>query len=1152
MYNIIKRYCENEFTNGLMLLDMPTGSGKTYSVIKYIFDAVQDVNNSRRFFFITTLKKNLPENDIKHFFEKEGKLQQFNELFLRVEPNYESVVAGFTSELIKSIPSDIKKTDEYKSLEQYVNLVKSLRNEKKYNLQSALRAAEDSLRKEAEPKFRRMLQALFAKRYAKVEERLQAIKTDKDWQWVAQLYPSVFMRERKIIFMSMDKFLSQNSTIVEPSTMLYNSNLIENSVIFIDEFDATKETILKNIIQNGLKDRIDYVELFNAVYSVLHTHSFPAILTTPSKKRQESVYKDQSLQDILDKTTKMADEIHNSFCLQYTHKTEKISDESTNNFLFQDHQYHSILNGNKSYITTFANKNERINSIRFSNEHPESDSGSIQVMLGKLRGFISYFMGTVRILAYNYQQCKAERRNTYEDEFTLEEAIRTVLSEFKLNATYINYLTTQILVSSHKYKGDIQPVAFDMSFYERGFRYYAFEDDYAHDMQSKIMMFSFQLTPEKLLLRFCEKAKVLGVSATATISSAIGNYDIEYLKEKLQNKYITITDVEKQRLKDDFNSSVQGYNNVNIHTELIELGEYSVSAWKSVIDDDEIAETLFNIVEQSCNDSYYKEGYLRISSVFKSFVLTENIKSFLCVLTRHPRRNNPNLNIDTLNKIFHHITRYYQSSFVPQNQVVQLDGEEYDAKKDEIINRLGSGERLFVISVYQTIGAGQNLQYPIPAQLDGDLIMVNDRPSNGCKDFDAIYLDMPTNIVTQLSSGITEEEFVKYLFNIEMLQEYAEISTKDTIAHIKKAFKVFNNNVTNKEFVKNLNNCKSTISLSTKVIIQAIGRICRTNIKSKDIYVYADSRIAERIDFDVCKNRMFNNEFLELLKALSVLKSKRNTDVNEELQNKANLKSIRTNKYIISMLRESWTENRISCWRQLRELVLCNPTLSSEDFDKDGIVYNFYIEMPDENNQIFYEQEEDFNNVQVFFDDRTNAFEESAESSRLTSLMKMPQLKNYFEKHGWATDFHKKRYIMSPPLFNNIYRGAIGEVVGKALFYLYANITLDEIKDNDLFEKFDFTIPGTSIFVDFKNWNEATYKDSDKELSHIAQKAKECRCKCVIIANILGSENSKIRELTIEDVKIVVVPALLYNYDAPMPINSTWGKIRECIREYSN
>ena len=95
--------------------------------------------------------------------------------------------------------------------------------------------------------------------------------------------------------------------------MLYNSDLIEDAVIFIDEFDATKETVLKNIIQNGLRDRVDYVELFNAVYSVLHTHTFPAALTTPSSKRQEGPYKDQSLQGILDKTIQIADEIHDAF-----------------------------------------------------------------------------------------------------------------------------------------------------------------------------------------------------------------------------------------------------------------------------------------------------------------------------------------------------------------------------------------------------------------------------------------------------------------------------------------------------------------------------------------------------------------------------------------------------------------------------------------------------------------------------------------------------------------------------------------------------------------------------------------------------------------------------------------------------------------------
>ena len=160
MYNIIKRYCENDYTNGLMLLDMPTGSGKTYSVIKYIFDAVQDSSVNRKFFFITTLKKNLPEADLKAHFEQAGLLTLFQEKYLRVDSNSESVIAGFKPETVRYIPSEIKKTDEYKAVEQYINLVKSLREEKRSNLRSALQAAEDSLRKEAEPRFRRMLQAM--------------------------------------------------------------------------------------------------------------------------------------------------------------------------------------------------------------------------------------------------------------------------------------------------------------------------------------------------------------------------------------------------------------------------------------------------------------------------------------------------------------------------------------------------------------------------------------------------------------------------------------------------------------------------------------------------------------------------------------------------------------------------------------------------------------------------------------------------------------------------------------------------------------------------------------------------------------------------------------------------------------------------------
>ena len=39
MSGIIQKYVENENNNGLILIDMPTGSGKTYSAIQFIYNS---------------------------------------------------------------------------------------------------------------------------------------------------------------------------------------------------------------------------------------------------------------------------------------------------------------------------------------------------------------------------------------------------------------------------------------------------------------------------------------------------------------------------------------------------------------------------------------------------------------------------------------------------------------------------------------------------------------------------------------------------------------------------------------------------------------------------------------------------------------------------------------------------------------------------------------------------------------------------------------------------------------------------------------------------------------------------------------------------------------------------------------------------------
>lgn len=72
MQELIGKFCgDKERDNGLLLIDMPTGMGKTYAVTKYIAENYQNIKG--KIFFITQLKKNLPEDDLRKRFEEIGK-----------------------------------------------------------------------------------------------------------------------------------------------------------------------------------------------------------------------------------------------------------------------------------------------------------------------------------------------------------------------------------------------------------------------------------------------------------------------------------------------------------------------------------------------------------------------------------------------------------------------------------------------------------------------------------------------------------------------------------------------------------------------------------------------------------------------------------------------------------------------------------------------------------------------------------------------------------------------------------------------------------------------------------------------------------------------------------------------------------------------
>lgn len=1157
MYNVIKRFAENENPNGLMLFDMPTGSGKTYSAVKYIFDAcLRKENAKRKYIFVTTLKKNLPEQDLARLFKEAGKEDLYREKVLLINSNMETVIEGWSDDVRRSISTEIKKTDAYKSFVRDLEFIQTQRKKKDKSLQDYLKNAENNLREKSEPAFRRIVSEVLNKKYSTVEKKLYAIKTEQEWQWVGELYPAVFTRDRQVLLMSMDKFLSRNATIVERSYMFYKSDVIKDAIVFIDEFDATKETMLKTIIKNGLDNKIDHIELFKDIYAALHMDTFPAVLTTPSKERMTGKYKVQSLDGIIEGLKDRADRIFEVYNLQFNHRTSGEVEDIRQNYLFQDHQFHAILNANNSYITMRSDSKQRINSIDFAKIKPAKKKNNIQVMLGQIRGFINYFQGAVNILAYNYMQCKKERRRAGEDAFTMEAAIRSVLSLFRLNQNRIDYLTYQIMISSHKIKGDIEPSDFDLTFYENGFRYYAFENDTAHDMQSQIRMCSFQNTPEKILLRFCEKAKVIGISATATVPSVIGNYDISYLKDKMQKLFVSLTEEERHRLATEFKENQHGYGDIAIHVDLLgENGKYTDSSWKMVFDDEELAKKIANDVGMLFSDkedtnNFQKARYLRIALAYKQFVVHDDIYSFLCVLTKHPKKGDKNLDRDLIEKIFDYIAKEQNADFSAQKSLFYLDGEEYDDKKDVLIKRLSYGEKIFVISVYQTIGAGQNLQYPAPRDLRDNLVKINDRTMREEKDFDAIYLDKPSNLIVNLVDNLEEPDFVKYLFQMEFLQESSELSADATMKNVKKAFKTFMYGQRNMEEWAYVYKLQSVIRLSTRYVIQAIGRICRTNLKSKNIYVFADDRIAENIDVSVAENRFFNPEFIKLVEAIKQRGA--NTPEMGALEDEASLKAVRVNKEINGILNDDWTESNMDRWKKLRELVLFRPTASKEEADGNFIIKQFYARLPEKGNTLFYYQDANFNNISVaFHKDANHDRMVSEQGSKLPELLRIPGVKDLFSQNGWACSFREDDYIMTPALWNNIYKGALGEVVGKYLFSKVINIDLEDIEDPASFELFDFKVPGSSVYVDFKNWHEGPTVERDQILEKIARKGRKCGCRCAIIANIIAGEQWNVSDIEMEEVRIISIPALVKDSNGVLSWSKeAWDLIRECVNGY--
>lgn len=1131
MQKLIGNFCESKRQdNGLLLIDMPTGMGKTYAVTKYIAENYEKIEG--KIFFITQLKKNLPEDDLRKRFEEIGKSDAFDKMFIRVENNVDNLCENFDA--VKDKLRDyIKDKQLISKIEREVRLInhKDKIPEDDWLL---VQQAKDDLTDISEKKLRDLVVKYL--RYdsngkeRKRSEVKRLIEEDDDYKWIGQVYPTVYSADKKIFLMSLDKFLLRFATIVDPSFYLFENDFyMHNGVIFIDEFDTTKEVILKRIIQNGLDNRVGIINIFRVICSGLFDTDFTNILTEQSRSYSGSNYK--PITKIIENFKDRAKNIIVKHNLNYLHK---LKDEYRDDvsFLFQDYKIHTIVNGEYKDIIINTDKDQKVNWMCVEQQKKDDNRQSIYQLIGDTSYFLKYFQRGIGYIADNYKALKEEKKKDCYN-ITIESAIRTTLAEFGVYGTMQNYLTYNIMISK-RHKSDKYYIndALDSSVYEKGFKYYHILDNDNYDTQSRVNYVAFHDSPEKFLIRLIERTKVVGVSASANLPTVLANYDLDYIKKVRGKLVYKLSELDEKRLREEFNKSIEHHNRAKIHCEPVDGSEDKLT---------DKEKNVYQIVYQGVKEHFKNNLYLLnrfscFANVVAEFFKEGEIKSLLYFANTKGHEFDYNSDEDKKNFLidyFEGVRDAYESNA----EIYFLNGNNdvFERRKENVFQSLKRGKKVFVMTTYGSMGAGQNIHYEFDSELETNMVRTNELSHNSKKkDFDAIYLEKPSHVMVNTTKGFeSEDDFIKYIFQVKFLQEVGDFNQYVAESRIRDAFKIISGS--GGRGAAHPRDSSHFNMAYAKIALQAIGRICRTGNKRSNIYIFYQKSFDERIKpiLSYFQGKPLNPEFHAFLSACSRFeKDLRVLQSEQILENKATNIMVQSNDLINNTI-GNWTLSNIEFWEKVRESVLKQPTAA----DLNDVAYpSLYIELPQENDH-YYVKKRNKSSKSIRFHNGDGWERVDEKYVMLDKVLLIPGMKKFFEDRNYATSFAKGKYILVENVLKRIYQGALGEVVGreilntKILKLLKVEFEKLSIKE---YEKFDDKIK--DIYFDFKLWSgkyDPLYKAS---IESIEKKMQKCHAHKVVYVSILKPSYMQKPILESLEYPVWVLP-YLYDID-----NKCWNK----------
>ena len=1071
--------------NGLFLLDSPTGFGKTTSVLEIIKDFLSGASlysKVKKIFFITNLKTNLPVSTLLNELSDEEKQQCF-----LAKATIDYILERFPKANINK--AEITSSKEYKNLKKDIDSYWAVhdslsKDESNYRLRNSLSSLKEKISLDTEHKFRDFIKSNYITNKSIADKN----KFINDNGWLRYLYPICDLDKYKVIFLTTQKFISPIDTFRRLPFYAYNDEITKDAIVFIDEFDSTKDTLLKQIVKDGLKNKTDLISLFLDLHFALDNIVLPKGLLRTSEyhKKKVEIGEWHTPEWHYNRWRAEFARVYREHKLNYLLKSVDFAGGRA--FLYDDGKYFSVFkDSSKKFIYVELDTNADFLSLR-AKEYTQ-ESMPINHVLRDIEYCIDGFIEALFYIYNNYLYYKNEGKKSYEIKYRVEEAIYTVLDSLNLKEEQKQFIYSKIQRGDfifNKPKKDEEM--------RRGFNFTEIEDSNYHDIKSIVRNYSFPTTPEDAILRLVNNALVIGISATAKVNTCIGNYDFKYLRSKLKNEIIEIDDEDYDRIANDFNKLTNKFcGQYEIHSHIVDNFNCFTDRERCIeiinlLFKNELKQKYFDILNDNKTQSYYYLIELKLAYVYKE-IFENDIYSFIAFCNRFPRSKS-DFDSDRLFEMFDDLKS--QNDY-PDISIEIVHSNDFDYKFSLIKEKLLNGERVFVITTYQTIGSGKNIQYPIPDS-QKERVVIDPEDTRGTKDFEGVYLLTPTNLIQSLyyDSENKYDELSKYLFQQEYLYQNKHLTYPQLKSNVSNAFRKIFFGETNIFYTKN-----GDMDLHTlKIAEQAVGRLCRCRNKNKNIYIYADYAVAECVQ-EACANecpKLMNEEFKMLLVA------KLNPSFPEKVVQKFSQQS-KTAYTNITMASKyvRCSKFNVAKWQNLRDFVLHNPTCENpREYEE------YYFKFDDKISGYAYKKDKNHNIIDLRISSKSNMQYVSEEESELPIIMSIGHIKKYFEENNYATSFKKAHYIMSPSLFQQVYLGALGEEVGKLIMEKELRLDLENL-DPDFYEFFDYKID--NIYFDFKHWDNFI-KDNDEYVKKIERKLSAIKgAKCFVV-NLLKRADS--------------------------------------------